>query len=139
MEKFDINRVIERYSLDTEEVAKVLFPNVKYPKQALDRILKKESNLDTEQLTTLASYIGVLTHELFTAGSVDEWKASSENSRLVFKKGEYKVLINYNDTFVSIYKGTELVHTGVINKTGMSFDSFINYINNIINSNNGNN
>ena len=34
MEQFNIGNVIEHYKLNTEDLARVLFPTVKYPKQA---------------------------------------------------------------------------------------------------------
>lgn len=137
MEKFDINRIIEYYKLDTEEVSKVLFPNVKYPKQAFDRVLKGEANLDTEQIERLASHMCVLTTELFSA---DTWKGSSEDGCLVMLKGEYKVKLNYNGVYVSIYKNNSLILQNISNVPSMTVQEFINYINNVIKDyENGNN
>ena len=65
MEQFNINNVIEHYKLNTEDLAKVLFPTVKYPKQAFDRVLKGETDLDIKQIEALASHIGVLVTDLF--------------------------------------------------------------------------
>lgn len=42
-QQFNIGNVIEHYKLNTEDLAKVLFPTVKYPKQAFDRVLKGEA------------------------------------------------------------------------------------------------
>lgn len=137
MEKFDINTVIECYNLNVEDLAKVLFPNVKYPKQAFDRILKNEACLDIEQVQALASYLGVMVHELFT---VDTWKATSEDTCLTFLKGNFKVKLNYNNTFLTMYRGNEQVHSEIINNIGLSMTDFINHINNLIKKfNNGSN
>ena len=56
-QQFNIGNVIEHYKLNTEDLAKVLFPTVKYPKQAFDRVLKGEANLDVIQLERLANHI----------------------------------------------------------------------------------
>ena len=53
-QNFNINKVIEHYKLDTEEVASTLFPHVRYQKLALDRVLKGEACLNTDQLQALA-------------------------------------------------------------------------------------
>ena len=73
MEKFNIQKIIEHYSPNTEELGRVLFPYIKYPKQAFDRVLKGEANLDSHQIELLASYLGVFVSDLF---SLNDWKGS---------------------------------------------------------------
>ena len=130
-QKFNINRVIEHYNLNHEEVAKALFPHVKYQKLALDRVLKGEATLDTTQLEALAKLAGIFVHDLFFVG--DDWKGSSEDGCLVFLKGDYKVKLNYNGVFISIYKGTDLIHQE-LSLVNMSVAEFISYINKVINN-----
>ena len=137
MEQFNISNVIEHYKLNTEDLAKVLFPTVKYPKQAFDRVLKGEANLDITQVERLASHIGVLVADLFSANT---WKGSSEDGCLVMLKGEYKVKLNYNSVYVSIYKNNNLISQNLSNVPSMTVQKFINYIDNFIkNYENGNN
>ena len=129
MEQFDINAVIEQYKLNTEELAKVLFPTVKYPKQAFDRILKGEAVLDVQQVQLLANHIGVLVSDLF---SINQWKSTMEDKCLTFIKGEYKIKLNYNNVYVSVYKGCSLVDQIVANIPAMTLEQFIKYIDNLI-------
>lgn len=137
MKQFNINRVVEYYKLNTEDLAKVLFPTVKYPKQAFDRVLKGETDLDIRQIETLASYVGVLVTDLFSA---DTWKGSSEDGCLTLLKGNYKVKLNYNGVFVSIYKNSELIEQKISNVPDMTMQEFMNYIDNFIkNYENGSN
>ena len=137
MEQFNISNVIEHYKLNTEDLAKVLFPTVKYPKQAFGRVLKGEANLDITQVERLASHIGVLVTDLFSANT---WKCSSENGCLVMLKGEYKVKLNYNGVYVSIYKNNNLISQNLSNVPSMTVQEFINHIDNFIkNYENGNN
>lgn len=137
MKQFNINGVIERYKLNADDLSKVLFPNVKYPKQAFDRILKGEANLDISQIEKLASYIGVLVSDLF---SISAWKGSAEDGHLTLIKDKYKVKLNYKGVFISVYKDNELVEQKISNVPSMTMDEFINYIDNLIkNYENGNN
>ena len=129
MEQFNINSVIEHYKLNTEDLAKVLFPTVKYPKQAFDRVLKGETDLDIKQIETLASHIGVLVTDLFSAGT---WKGSSEDGCLTMLKGDYKVKLNYKGVFVSIYKNNNLIEQKISNVPDMTMQEFINYLDNFI-------
>ena len=137
MEQFNINSVIEHYKLNTEDLAKVLFPTVKYPKQAFDRVLKGETDLDIKQIETLASHIGVLVTDLFSAGT---WKGSSEDGCLTMLKGDYKVKLNYKGVFISIYKNNNLIEQKISNVPDMIMHEFINYLDNFIkNYENGSN
>lgn len=135
-QQFNIGNVIEHYKLNMEDLAKVLFPTVKYPKQALDRVLKGEANLDVIQLERLANHIGVLVTDLFSANT---WKGSSEDGCLTMLKGEYKVKLNYKGVYVSIYKNSELIYQKLSNVPDMTVNEFINYLDNFIkNYENGN-
>lgn len=129
MEQFNINRVIEHYKLNTEDLAKVLFPTVKYQKQAFARILKGEADLDIKQIEALASYIGVLVPDLFLVGT---WKSSSEDGCLIMLKGDYKVKLNYKGVFVSIYKNNNLIEQKISNVPDMTMHEFISYLDNFI-------
>lgn len=129
MEPFNIKNVIAHYKLNTEDLAKVLFPNVKYPKQALDRILKGEGNLDITQVEELANYIGVLVTDLFSANT---WKSSTEDGCLTLLKGQYKAKLNYNGVYLSIYKDNVLIEQKISNVPSMTIQEFINFLDNLI-------
>ena len=137
MKQFNINNVIEHYKLNTDDLAKVLFPTVKYPKQAFDRVLKGETNLDIEQVEKLASHIGVLVTDLFSA---ETWKGLCEDGCMTMLKGDYKVKLNYNGVFVSIYKNNNLIEQKISNVPDMTVQEFIDYLDNFIkNYENGSN
>ena len=123
-QSFDLAKVIEHFKLDREEVETVLFPRVRYRKQALDRVLKGEGQLTVEQLQALANLSGVFIQDLF---SLDTWKGGKEDNCLTFLKGEFKVKLNYNGVFLSIYKGTTLVHQE-INSSNKTLQEFLSYI-----------
>ena len=127
-QKFEINEIIKRYNLDIAEVADVLFPSVRYRKQALERILRGEASLNTEQLYALAKHVGVLVSDFFTVSS---WKASTENGTLIFNKDEYKVKINYGGAWLSVYKNNELIKQEMFTPS-LTLEEFINHINNLI-------
>lgn len=129
MKQFNINEIIERYKLNTEDLSRVLFPNVKYPKQAFDRVLKGEANLDIDQIEKLATHIGVLVSDLF---SMNAWKGSAEDGHLILLKGAYKAKLNYKGVFLSIYKDNELLEQKIANVPDMTMEEFINYLDNVI-------
>lgn len=131
-QQFNINKVIEHYKLNTDDVAEVLFPHARYKKLALARVLKGEASLSTEQLEALAKLAGVFMHDLFFIA--DNWKgAISEDGCLVFLKDDYKAKLNYKGVLLSIYKGHDLIHQELA-LNNMSVSQFIEYINKVINN-----
>lgn len=65
MASFNINSVCDKYGVDLVEVAKLLYPHVKYPWVAFRRVLRGEAYLDTAQVCLLADYLSVQPGELF--------------------------------------------------------------------------
>jgi len=134
MEKFDLNKVLEFYKPDQEAVAKVLFPYNNFPQAALRRVLTGPTTIDADQIAALADFLGVLVGDLYTIDA--GWKGSFEHGYLTFKKGEYKAILNYKGSFLSVYKGKDRINTTELVSTTMTIESFINHINNIIKANN---
>lgn len=128
MSQFNINGIIRDYSLDVDELAKVLFPFTKYPKQAFARILKGEASLSVEQIELLAAHIGVLTSQLF---ALDTWKDASENGMLAFKKGVFLAKLNHGNSFLTLYKNGEVVEQGFCDNS-ISLKEFTEYLDNLI-------
>jgi len=132
MHKFNLSKIIECYSPNVEELSKILFPHVKYPKQAFDRVLKGEANLDSAQIESLASYLGVFVADLF---SVDDWKGNwnKQDKCLTFVKGPYRVNLNYRGSFITVYKDDKVVCQEIkAHANSMSITDFIQYINTLI-------
>lgn len=131
MKHFDINNIIKYYNIDTKELAKVLFPSVKHPNHAFDRIVKGESELSISQLEKLASYIGVIVEDLFAINNT--WKGSLEDECLVFSAREYKAKLNYKGVFLTLYKNENCIGTYIGNMPNMTLKEFISYLNTLIN------
>ena len=129
MEAFNLTKVLEYYKPDINSLAAILFPAVKHPKLALDRVIRGEATLDIEQVQSLASYLGVFITDLLT---IDCWKSvDSPHESLVLKKGEYTARLNYKGSFLVLHKGSELIKEEVIN-TAMPVSEFIDHLNNLI-------
>ena len=111
--------------------SKVLFPHIKYPKQAFDRVIKGEANLDSVQIAQMASYLGVFVADLF---AVDEWKGSWDErfKCLTFVKGLYQVNVNYHGSFITVYKDGKVIHQEIKQANDMTLADFLQYINNLI-------
>lgn len=128
---FDIKKVIKCYKLDTNEVAEALFPHVRYKMLALNRVLKGEAYLDTQQIEILAKLAGVLIQDLFTLG---EWKGGREDNCIIMTHEDYKVKLNYNGVFMTLTKGPHIIAQEFTNTKNISVDDFISHIDSLINS-----
>lgn len=127
-QKFNLQKIIDYYSLKREDVENVLFPHIRYKKQAVDRILKGEGQVTVEQAESLANFIGVFISDLFF---VDTWKGCTESKCLTFNKTPYKAKLNYNGVFLSLYKDNELIYQQIM-IPDYSFDEFLKYIDTLI-------
>jgi hypothetical protein len=123
--KIDIDELIAKYNLNISELARFVFPDAKYPKHALNRIRKGEAVLDANQLSALATYIGVPVSELF---SDNFWKGRTEDGCLVFLKGRYKAKLRYLGVFLSIYKDDKLCLQEIGDMAMMTIKEFTDYL-----------
>ena len=124
----DVNKIIEHYNLDKDKVAEALFPNNRYKKIALDRILTGKAVIDANQINALSNMIGILPQELYM---ISDWKGTFENKCIVLKQNEYTAKINHNGAFLSLYKNDDLIYQE-INALNISLDNLINHLDNLI-------
>ncbi len=127
-QEFNINEVIKHYKLDANDVAEALFPDIRYKKLALDRVLKGEAKINTDQLQALANLAGVFVSDLF---SIDGWKSRAEDGCLTFISGSYKVKLGYNGVWLSLYKNNELIKQELSTPV-MTLDEFIIHITDLV-------
>ena len=124
----DVEKIIEHYNLDIDKVAEALFPNIRYKKLALNRILNGEATIDLNQIQALSNMIGVMPQDLYM---INDWKGLFENKCIVLTQDNYKVKLNYNGAFLSLYKDEHLVYQEV-NASNKSLEELINYIDKLI-------
>ena len=119
----DLNQLIEDKDLDLDkgEIAVQLFPDNKYPKLALDRVLRNESALDANQISKLSAITGVSVEDLFSGG----WKCSTTEDTWEFTKGDYKAVYKIKTKNTSIYRGGSLAHEFIIHSSTIPLSDYI--------------
>jgi len=133
MQTLDLKKIIETYSLDTREVAEELFPKNKYPKLALDRVLKGESFLDTTQLSLLSQMTGVPIQFLFSNGA---WKVTSPNKgTVVFESEGYRAELDLDKWITKVYHKETLFHEQLLHKGAIPLSDYLEQINLLITKN----
>ena len=137
MKQFDFNKVVEKYGITLRELAPILFPNAKYPLKAIYRIADGKAELSISQVEKLAAYLGVFVTDLF---NIDSARAYSDNNNIKIVNGEYVARINYNGSFITIFRNADLISQEVINTNAIKFTDLLKYISLIIKKyENGNN
>jgi len=131
MERINLKYLIEKYKIDEAELGKVLFPTTKYPEYCFRRILKGEALLDSTQIAILANYVSVPVSELFTIEDT-EWRGDREDKRLIFKRGDYKVIIGDSLCTLVIWKNDQIIHQSAGSIGLMTIKQFLSKLDNII-------
>ena len=110
MSAFNITQLINTYSLNEDDLAKELFPNNKFPKVALARIISGISFLDTNQIEILARIINVQPGDLLKS---QHWTSTDINiydtETITFKKNNFRVELSLKTLVSNIYSSDKLI------------------------------
>jgi len=131
MKTIDLTKIIEGNNLEVKAVAAELFPCVKYPKLALDRILKGESKLDSDQLSRLSTYTGLEIEELYSGKN---WRVKSKEGMIILEAEEYRAVINTQAWTTTLFHKKTILHDTIIHNNTISLDQYIKKLNTIINN-----
>lgn len=126
MRKIDLKGIIEFHKLTDEEVASKLFPDNKYAKMALRRVLNGETVLDETQIVNLSILTGEDISDLFTE---DNWKMRSHGEIFNLTKPGFQVSYNSKTNILAVHDLTlDSLDTYPINP-GQSIKQLIDFIN----------
>lgn len=117
----DLNNLIASEGLDKAEIAVQLFPDNKYPKLALYRILRGESALDVNQLSKLSAMTGMSVEALFSGG----WRKTSDRGKLIFERGDYKAVFDQVTKVTGIYHKSSLAHEFVYHTESITLSKYL--------------
>jgi hypothetical protein len=132
MKTINLSKIIKDNNLKVKEVAQELFPNIKYPKLALDRILRGESRLDSDQLSRLSMYTGMSIEQIYTG---ENWqKPEARGNLLTLHSGEYRAEINTDSWTTKLFHKQTIMHDLVIHQKAITLDNYINDLNTRINN-----
>ena len=130
MKRINLSAIIEARALDTNEVAEVLFPSVKYPRLALNRILSGEAVLDADQISKLSSYTGISIGYLFSGG---EWELKLKPKHVVeFLAGDYRAELNTKSWIIKVFSKKSLFHEEVIVGQNTPISSILEYLDKLV-------
>lgn len=126
MKKIDLNSIIESSGLDRKGVAQELFPDNKYPELAMNRILRGEALLDSDQIQKLSGLARMEISELFEGRP---WVQSHGPGILKFLSDGYRVEIDQSTWTARLFHGDSLVWEDLLTFPSIPLTDFLNSIN----------
>ena len=134
MKTIDLKKLMEDLNLDPKQIAKELFPKNAYPKLALDRVVKGEAFLDTNQLSRLSLVTGVSIQSLYSYGGWDF--ISSPEGVITFSTGEYKAELNIAEGTTKLYHKGSIFHEEIIHSGAIPLSEYLDALNKLISKHN---
>lgn len=122
MREINLGKIIKSKNLDFDEIASQLFPNNKYPKQALKRVVCGDGVLDANQISKFSLYSGIPIAELYSGA---EWKSTIDKTTHVLSSGEYTAKLDTNTWTTKLFHRDSLFHTFVIHNSSITLDEYI--------------
>ncbi len=129
MNTIDLNKIIAEHHLDVKELAAELFPGIKYPKLAFDRVLRGETYLDTNQLSRLSLYTGQSVDALICGR---KWKPTSNAEKITFQSNDYVAELDAKNWITKVFHKNSLFHESVLHKSAIPLSEYLQQINEII-------
>lgn len=124
----ELAKIIALCKLEEKELAEILFPQNKYPAAALQRIIQRESLLDSEQVLRLSKFTGLSLEELYG----ESWTAITKGKKVYFTKGDFKAELDTETWVTKLYNKEALFFDKVISSGVVSLKEYFNKIDNII-------
>lgn len=129
MQTIDLTTILDKSEVQKKEIAKLLFPNHKYPGLALNSVLKGELKLDADQISKLSAFTGIPIDELF---HISKWKMESCENQIEFSTGNFKALLNTETWITKIFCNDSLFHESVVHSRMVPLSEYFKTINELI-------
>jgi hypothetical protein len=131
MGNIDLKKIIEDNDLDVRELAAELFPGIKYPKLALDRVLKGDTYLDTNQLSRLSMFTG-LPIEVLYSGTPWKTTAKHEEGNITFEAGDYTAELDTENWITKVFHKGSIFHESVLHRSTIPLNEYLHELDKII-------
>ena len=124
----NLRELIEQRGLKTREVAEFLYPNNKFPRVALQRVLDGEALLNSEQVSRLAAWLGISTDSLYKGG----WSSEFEGETCILTNGNYRAELSIRTGETKVFHLGALFHEIILHDPAISLSQYVELLNAII-------
>lgn len=130
MNIINLNQILTEHNLNVREVAEQLFPNNKYPRLALNRVIAGKASLDADQISKLALFTGRSIASLFSG---EEWKAQVKKGGVhVFTNGDYRAELDTSTWITKVFHKGSLFHEEIIHSDTIPLRSYLSELDKLI-------
>lgn len=129
MRTIKVKEIIDKQGLDVNEVAQQLFPGIKYPRLALNRVMSGKAVLDENQISKFSLLSGIPLADLFSG---ENWNAKSKKGLHVFTNGEFRAELNTETWVTKVFHNESLFHESIIHSGATPISEYLSEIDLII-------
>lgn len=124
MKTIDLDGIIKKRNLDPNEIAKELFPSNRYPRLALNRVLKKKALLNADQISRLSAITGISISELYGRA----WKSSYKKDLHILTCGEFRAELDTTTWITRLYHNGSLCHEEILHSGAIMLNEYISLL-----------
>lgn len=129
MRTINLKEIIEKSKLDIKEIAIQLFPENKYPRLALNRVIAGEAVLDANQISKLALLINVDISDLYSDGN---WKMKSRKGIHIFTSGRFRAELDSESWITKIFHRDSMFHDSIIHSGSTPLSEYFKELNKLV-------
>lgn len=133
MKSIDLKKLMDSHGLKKRDVATQLFPGIKYPVLALNRVLKGEALLDTDQISKLAAILKVPISTLFNEKT--QWEMQGTKTGITLTTGKYRAELDTNTWLTRVFANDTLFHEAILHNGRIYLSEYIEMLNQIVDKN----
>lgn len=124
----NLRELIEQRGLKTREVAEFLYPDNKFPRVALQRVLDGKALLNSEQVSRLAAWLGISTDSLYKGG----WSSEFEGETCILTNGNYRAELSIRTGETKVFHLGAMFHEIILHDPAISLSQYVELLNAII-------
>lgn len=124
----NLRELIEQRGLKTREVAEFLYPDNKFPRVALQRVLDGKALLNSEQVSRLAAWLGISTDSLYKGG----WSSEFEGETCILTNGNYRAELSIRTGETKVFHLGALFHEIILHDPAIPLGQYVELLNDII-------
>lgn len=123
----NVKELLETKGVSKTEIARLLFPDVKFPLRAFSRILTKEAELSASQVSILAERLGCEISDMYEP-SRWIWESSSDDEYTFIYGKNFRVKVNLSNWESTIFYKNDLIDKGIFCDGSMPLKDYFEMI-----------
>jgi hypothetical protein len=129
MKTIDVEKIIKTKKLDKKELAQQLFPGNKYASLALNRVIKGDGFLDSNQISLLSELTGIAIGNLYSG---NEWDLKNNKGLTVLTSGNFRAELDTKTWVTKVFDNGSLFHESVIHSGTTSLSAYLTQLSEIV-------